>query len=88
MALAQTQAADNCRALPTVTNLPLAGCQIPNKSAALTDTDIAYPRALYRVQPNAKLNMQEHQISQDWKRIFRTAANPDAPAGLAGILYQ
>ena len=30
-ALAQTQAADNCRAMPTVTNLALAGCPIPTR---------------------------------------------------------
>lgn len=74
--LAQTQAADNCRALPTVTNLALAGCSIPNKSAGLTDTDIAYLRALYRVQPDAKLNMQEHQISHDMEKSLSGSSKP------------
>ena len=75
-ALAQTQAADNCRAMPTVTNLALAGCSIPNKATALTDTDIAYLRALYRVQPDAKLNMQEHQISHDMEKSLSGNGKP------------
>ena len=75
-ALAQTQAADNCRAMPTVTNLALAGCPIPNKATALTDTDIAYLRALYRVQPDAKLNMQEHQISHDMEKSLSGNGKP------------
>lgn len=75
-ALAQTQTADDCRALPTVTNLVSAGCPLPDKSGALTDTDIAYLRALYRVQPDAKLNMQEHQISHDMEKSLSGSGKP------------
>jgi hypothetical protein len=75
-ALAQTQAADDCRALPTVTNLVSAGCPLPNKSGALTETDIAYLHALYRVQPDAKLNMQEHQISHDMQKSLSGSGKP------------
>jgi hypothetical protein len=75
-ALAQTQVADDCRALPTVTNLASAGCPLPNKSDALTDTDIAYLHALYRVQPDAKLNMQEHQISHDMEKSLSGSGKP------------
>lgn len=74
--LAQTQAADGCRGLATVTNLILAGCPIPKKSASLSDTDIAYLRALYRVQPDAKLNMQEHQISHDMEKSLSGGGKP------------
>lgn len=74
--LAQTQASASCHALPTVTNLTLAGCAAPNNSAALTDTDIAYLQALYRVQPDAKLNAQEHQISHDMKKSLSGSGKP------------
>lgn len=74
--LAQTQASDTCRALPTITNLALTGCASPNKLATLTDTDMAYLQALYRVQPDAKLNAQEHQISHDMEKHLSGSGKP------------
>lgn len=75
-ALAQTQAADSCRPLPTVTNLVSAGCMDANRPGALTETDMAYLRALYRVKPDAPLNIQKNQISHDMEKTLSGSANP------------
>lgn len=67
-ALAQTQAMAACRTLPTLSDLVAPGCREAIGLTALTSTDVAYLRALYRMQTGAPLNIEEHQISHDMEK--------------------
>lgn len=80
-ALAQTQAAQGCRTLPTLTNLIATGCGVGNTVDDLTDTDIAYLRALYKIQSGTPLNVQENDISRDMSKSLSKPGPAASPHG-------
>ncbi len=60
LALAQSQPPDSCQELPTILNLLVAGCATPLK--ALTNVDMAYLRALYKVTATASFHGQRGEM--------------------------
>lgn len=60
LALSQIQQPDQCQELPTLLNLLAPGCGAPPK--ALTNVDLAYLRALYKMTPTASLRGQRDEI--------------------------
>jgi hypothetical protein len=63
LALAQTQALDACKELPSITNLMSPRCDASRMSNTITDNDIAYLRALYRMNPELTLDVQRGEIA-------------------------
>lgn len=63
LALSQTQVFDACKELPSITNLMSPGCEASRMSNTLTDNDIAYLRALYRMNPELTLDAQRGEIA-------------------------
>jgi hypothetical protein len=60
LALAQSQPPDSCQELPTILNLLVAGCAAPPK--ALTNVDLAYLRALYKVTATTSFHGQRGEM--------------------------
>jgi hypothetical protein len=61
LALAQVIDQGNCLELPSIANLFTEGCA--TRSNALTATDIAYLRGLYKMSPDMALGVQKDQLS-------------------------
>jgi hypothetical protein len=59
LALVQSQPPDNCQELPTILNLLVAGCTPPK---ALTNVDLAYLRALYKVTASTSFYGQRGEM--------------------------
>ena len=62
LALSQSKSFDDCRQLPTITNLMSAGCDDELKAKALTAEDIAYLHGLYMSAAGDKMNLQQGDI--------------------------
>lgn len=60
LALSQTQQPEHCQELPTILNLLAPGCIAPPK--ALTNVDLAYLRALYKMTPTANVRGQRDEL--------------------------
>lgn len=60
LALSQIQQPDQCQELPTLLNLLAPGCSAPPKG--LTNVDLAYLRALYKMTPTTSLRGQRDEI--------------------------
>lgn len=65
LALAQTPVAETCDASDTILNLMNPACPPERRPVALTQADIAYLRALYRMDAEAGPQMQRGQIVLD-----------------------
>ena len=65
LALAQTPVAEACDESPTIINLMNPACPPSRRPAALTAHDIAYLRALYRMDPEAGPQMQRGSLVLD-----------------------
>ena len=63
LALVQTQSFETCQALPSITNLVSPNCEPGTKSTSLTDTDLAFLRAVYKARPDKVLNQQLSDIA-------------------------
>jgi beta-lactamase regulating signal transducer with metallopeptidase domain len=63
LALSQTQNFDACRPMPSITNLISPVCGVDLKSAAITDTDLAYLKAVYTMDPGANFQQQRNFIA-------------------------
>jgi hypothetical protein len=61
LALAQINSLDACQQLPSIVNMLAAGCE--QKSADMTQTDLAYLRGLYRMSPEKSLITQRNEIT-------------------------
>jgi len=66
--LSQTKRFDNCDELPTIANLMSENCDARWKTSALTEGDIAYLRALYKMQPGGNLRVQRADIAREMAR--------------------
>ena len=63
LALSQTQSFDACKPIPSITNLISPACDADLKPRSLTDADLAYLNAVYRMDPGANLAQQQNFIS-------------------------
>ena len=61
LALTQLTSLDACQQLPSIVNMLAEGCA--QKSAALTENDIAYLRGLYRMRGDLSASIQKDQVS-------------------------
>lgn len=68
LALSQTASFDGCQSAPSITNLMSEGCDADKKPGALADIDLAYLRALYRVNPATTMQAQRSEIVSDMKK--------------------
>jgi hypothetical protein len=60
LALAQVNAPDTCQPLASIMNLLAKDCS--GKSSALTDNDLGYLRALYKMGPDRTLQVQRNEM--------------------------
>jgi len=67
LALSQTQAFDTCQPLLSITNLLTTGCDAALKSDELSINDIAYLKALYKIDPDMMLGIQQSSIADQMK---------------------
>ena len=63
LALSQTQSFDACKPIPSITNLISPACAADLKPQAITDTDLAYLRAVYSLDPGASFDQQQSTIA-------------------------
>ena len=71
LALSQAQAFDECRPLPSITNLFAPNCGEALKPVSITDPDIAYLRGLYKMDPGANLPLQQSAIAAEIEKATR-----------------
>ena len=66
--LAQTKASETCRGLPSISNLLAKDCPADRKANTLTQTDVAYLRALYQMNAESAAGLQQIDLA-NWMRI-------------------
>jgi hypothetical protein len=71
LGLSQTQAFDECRPLPSITNLFAKGCGEALKPVSITDTDIAFLRGLYKMDGGANLLTQQSVIAGEIEKVMK-----------------
>jgi hypothetical protein len=71
LALSQTPAFDECRPLPSITNLFVAGCGAALKATAITDPDIAFLQGIYDMDPGANLQTQQAAIASAVEKAIK-----------------
>ncbi len=65
LALSQTQSFEDCKSIPSITNLISPGCGADLKPTAITDTDMAFLKAVYTMDPGMNLREQQGYISDE-----------------------
>ena len=70
LALSQSQSFDECRPLPSITNLFAGDCGEHLKPAAITNADIAFLRGLYRMDPGANILTQQSAIAAEIEKAL------------------
>ena len=65
LALTQTQSFQACKSIPSITNLVSPGCAAELKPTAITDTDMAFLKAVYSMNPGANLVLQQSYITDE-----------------------
>ncbi len=73
LALAQTKSFDECRDLPSISNLLTADCDAGKKAKALTVADIAYLRAVYQMNMDAPGGLQKIDLANWMMRNLEQA---------------
>jgi hypothetical protein len=68
LALTQLNSLDTCQQLPSIVNMLASGCD--GKVNALTDSDLAYLRGLYKMSPDRTLRTQQDEIAYQMKEIL------------------
>jgi hypothetical protein len=63
LALSQTQAFETCQPLASITNLLTPGCDATFKPNTISSNDIAYLKALYKMNPDNMLAGQQSDIA-------------------------
>jgi hypothetical protein len=63
LALSQTQSFEDCKSIPSITNLISPSCGADLKPTAITDTDMAFLKGVYAMDPGASLLEQKTFIS-------------------------
>ena len=70
LALTQAESFDTCKPLPSITNLFAANCGEALKPVSITDTDIAFLKGLYRMDPGANLQTQQSDIAREVEKAL------------------
>jgi hypothetical protein len=65
LALAQTEAYDSCEPLTSISNLMAGSCAAEKKSAAMTPSDIAFLRGIYKTDIGASSLQQQANIASE-----------------------
>jgi hypothetical protein len=68
LAISQGQSYDACPSVPTITNLMAHNCDAEMKPAAITDVDMTYLRALYRMRSDGSYGQQRGSIAFEMKK--------------------
>jgi hypothetical protein len=63
LALSQTQSFEDCKTIPSITNLISPNCGADVKPTAMTDTDMALLKAIYSMDAGMNLRGQQSYIS-------------------------
>jgi hypothetical protein len=71
LALSQAPAFDECRPLPSITNLFVSGCGAALKPATITDPDIAFLKGIYAMDPGASLRTQQSTIADAVEKAIK-----------------
>ena len=74
LALSQTNAFAACRNMPSITNLLMSDCDASLKTAALSDTDLAFLRGVYKTLGGDTMNLQIGDIVRE---MAKSAAGRD-----------
>ena len=70
LALSQPASLDACRVLPSISNMLAGGCtSVPSR---ITDGDLAYLRALYKMPDGSGLEIQRDEIRLEMKKTLVT----------------
>ncbi len=70
LALAQTESYDTCKPLPSIANLMVQACADDKKASAMTPSDIAFLRGVYKSAVGAPLNVQQANIAAEMVAIL------------------
>lgn len=70
LALAQSEWRDDCKELPSVTNLLKPACGEDRTAVALTESDLAYLKALYEADPSLYGGLQRSQIALRMRELL------------------
>jgi hypothetical protein len=65
LALSQTQSFETCKSIPSITNLISPSCGADLKPSSITDTDMAFLKAVYTMDPGANFLEQQGYISDE-----------------------
>ncbi len=65
LALSRTEDYGDCQLMPSITNLMTPNCDDKLKPDRITPTDIAYLRGIYKMDPGAKLLIQQDEIAAE-----------------------
>ncbi len=69
LALSRSEDYGDCQLMPSITNL-LSSCDDKLKPDQITPTDIAYLRGVYKMDPGAKLKIQQDQIAAEMAKAI------------------
>ena len=72
LALTQPGTVDACPALPSILGLLVQGCA--NTAASITDADLAFLRALYRMTPDTMPGVQRNALISGMDEAIRPSA--------------
>ena len=67
LALSRSEDYGDCQLMPSITNL-LSACDDKLKPDAITPSDIAYLKGVYKMDPGAKLQIQQDQIAAEMEK--------------------
>jgi hypothetical protein len=70
LALSRTEDYDDCQLMPSITNLLSSNCDDKRKSDAITASDIAYLRGVYKMDAGANLQIQQDQIAAEMEKAI------------------
>lgn len=71
LALAQGQTQTECKPMPSIINLFNDTCPEPFRAKAMTDSDLAYLKALYSTSETLQANGQKAQIAREMAKILK-----------------
>jgi len=77
LALSQTQTFESCLPLTSIANLMTADCE--GKVQSLSETDLAYLKALYDIDPDVLGTFQTGEVSREMRDNLRQAAADKKP---------
>jgi hypothetical protein len=70
MVLSQAASLDSCQELPSISNLLARGCA--SVTSRITDGDLAYLHALYKLFPGQAISVQRDEMRYEMKKTLVT----------------